>query len=374
MTSTPHLYTLPIQHYRWGAEPNRSQWAESRKAAVKSYDWSKGRPKGCVDHPHRTAWLPPSGYLLRVYQSDEERTKTLTRIAEQREGIISLQSACTTRYQPESGSQIDAWWSVVPQRVKQRHEAAIRREKKYAKEWLSKAEAKLLKKGTPLPKEGDGRDSTNIQSYAEFFDHSVDLGDSRDDHDGGYYSRQSDMTCEPERRDIASLNDTASEKFYAGSTSTLNQFEEISGPLTSSWQKVEDHAAGLYRKKSLGAKFTIKQDRCEPERVPDYVLRRTTKLCWNEETREFHEVPFEEFNPYDNAARESIAHRFYHKSPPKMPVGVEAEMIPGRPLSQPPGTIREWSGDKDDPSYQAWLHSGNYDGLAAFRESLQTPE
>jgi len=53
---------------------------------------------------------------------------------------------------------LDAWWNSVPKRRKQKLDAEIRRQRKFAADWLVRHELFL-------PREDAGRDSTNIQPY-----------------------------------------------------------------------------------------------------------------------------------------------------------------------------------------------------------------
>jgi hypothetical protein len=118
------------------------------------------------------------------YESPAERAMSIAHAAELRDAVDAYRASCVTRY-PEEQSQSDEWFAsrgVEPTPLREPSKMFTEHDKR----WLKEHEG-------DLPKEGDGRDSTNIQPYAYFADSSNAKTESekeRDDLTSDDYSDQ----------------------------------------------------------------------------------------------------------------------------------------------------------------------------------------
>jgi hypothetical protein len=303
-------------------------------------------------------------------------------------------------------SRLDRWWKTVPQRTKQKFNAQSRREQREAEKWLKMHQSEWWEtRHGRIPTDGDGRDSAHIEPYAYFVSHDTreDLGDNLDDRDGAAFSALADQSEQdapeamPDHRDLASLVDEEKVAAYFGLASTLDTvektvgevspeiapaFEVTSGPLRSSWFRVEQALRRFCSQDGKGKRHQVRGGRVVI--ADDFRPSRTsTKMAFDPQAGDFREVRFTEFNPHDTEALEHERRVMYKKSPRRVETLPDNnELIPGIPVSRPKGPARKWSeGTKDtvasklaDPRFQEWLRSGAYDGLLAFREHLAGPK
>jgi len=198
-----------------------------------------------------------------------------------------------------------------------------------------------------------------------------------DDQDGAGFAARYYAEVPVEHRDAGTLCDLASARFYAERTSTLDSVENASanamfvagvssGPLASSWSKVE--RALLLSRHATGKRYQTRTEREEPTK---YTYVEKTLMRFDPTLGEFRPVPYQEIA---DGALDSLRHRQAHKSRPIKTKWTTAEYCPAAALriTHPRGGAREWSGDTSDRDYQAWLESGDYASLLAFQKSLPT--
>jgi hypothetical protein len=210
------------------------------------------------------------------YELECESQQSIARMAGLRDAVERYQASCVESYREvnlEDHHELDAWWTNVSGRRKQVITTAIAREKREAKVWLAKAERGLHRqqKGVPLPREGDGADSTNIQLH-QYSGGKPDVaeGDCKDDQDGVDYAQESDREIPLHQRPDEKQNEDAKaayldevkkkygETFISSFDITASEAQPefkqwnvkylISGDdsLATSWRKVEDRIGSFY--------------------------------------------------------------------------------------------------------------------------------
>jgi hypothetical protein len=208
-------------------------------------------------------------------------------------------------------NRLDRWWKTVPQRTKRKFSAQSRRGQRAAEKWLKMHQSEWWeKRHGRIPTDGDGRDSAHIEPYAYFVSHDTreDLGDNLDDRDGAAFSALADQSEQdapeamPDHRDLASLVDEEKVAAYFGLESTLDTvektvgevspeiapaFEVTSGPLKSSWLRVEQalrrFCAPDGRRHQLRGDRVVIADDFRPSRT-------STKMAFDPQAGDFREV------------------------------------------------------------------------------------
>jgi hypothetical protein len=299
---------------------------------------------------------------------------------------------------------LDRWWDDVPQHRKTSLKAEIDREKREAGVWLKKAEAGLLRKQKhePLPKEGDGRDSTNIQTYSFFAEH-----DTRGfDEDSTAYEREEEVgvieidAIEPEdavdeTSDEAAVAardaDEAAARAYLGlveTGETVGDAVTSSGSLKSSWVLVEKCLSRSYERatvvtpddflrveayKTRPARHQVRGERVEyPATFAP--TKTSVKIAYNPQAKGrdiFLAILTEEINGRDGleyvrsrvSKKTSLSHDHTVVAVPHTPALT-------KPVIYPRGSVREWDGNVNDPRYRGWLVSGDYEGWRKFHEMI----
>lgn len=281
----------------------------------------------------------------------------------------------------------------------------------FTDEELAAGDAWLHRYGHKLPHPDAGRDD-HVVRY-KFLPTAADELDERlDDRDGADFADetfQADTTGQPQ-----SLKELDEEKIaaYLGLESTLDKVTDTgylssstsSGSLKSTWLRVEKMLGSFYYgggdglsptqwlelENSENKKPRKKQyrgprenpmlrkvwDSVNQELIEKHIkkfcpTRVTTRMAWDETIREFREVPFTEFNPYDDHGLEQERRVMEKKSPRRvasLPDG--NEMAPAMPVTFPVGPMREFNGDRSDPRFQEWLRVRDYEALLRFRAKI----
>jgi len=290
--------------------------------------------------------------------------------------------------------RLDKWWDSVPKRRKQVLRCAIEREKRAAERWLKTAVSEWgVARYGRIPTERDG-ESANIRRYeysTASTDPPEDMGDRLDDRDGVDFSATVDTAVPvaeetPEHREARSLSEEEAARHYLGLTSTLDKetlvADESSGTLGSSWSRVERNS--IYykdgRRKNPPTAKTAYPENYTPTRVETVMVPDPN---WSNGDP-FHPAKFVHFNPYDpdNQGLKNERRVMYNKSPRR-----DGDVVPDtnyfvmsqKPATYPTGPVRDWkptaktvAAKVNDPRYQKWLWSGNYEGWVQYHDWVES--